>query len=131
MPETLFSMFEPAIVVVIDVAGNRLRRLAERRFESLCFFRRLDVIESLLPRRGIDFHADWIRISKSGHSDIPLNWTRKCTSSPPDNRQRVTKYHREAIQPEEQRHCSGKHLPRNLDSVGCRERVLDVHSRNT
>jgi hypothetical protein len=28
----------------------------------------LDVIESLLPRRGIDLHTDWIRISKAGHA---------------------------------------------------------------
>jgi site-specific DNA recombinase len=28
----------------------------------------LDVIESLLPHRGIDLHADWIRISKAGHA---------------------------------------------------------------
>jgi hypothetical protein len=27
----------------------------------------LDVIESLLPRGGIDLHADWIKISKAGH----------------------------------------------------------------
>jgi hypothetical protein len=26
----------------------------------------LDVIESLLPHRGIDLHTDWIRISKAG-----------------------------------------------------------------
>jgi hypothetical protein len=26
----------------------------------------LDVIESLLPRGGVDLHTDWIRISKAG-----------------------------------------------------------------
>ncbi len=33
---------------------------------GLCFFRRLDVIESLLPHRGIDLHTVWIRNSKAG-----------------------------------------------------------------
>jgi uncharacterized coiled-coil DUF342 family protein len=33
----------------------------------------LDVIESLLPHRGIDLHTDWIRISKAGQTLVAEN----------------------------------------------------------
>jgi hypothetical protein len=36
----------------------------------LCFFRRRGVIESLIPRRGIDLHAAWIRISNAGQQAV-------------------------------------------------------------
>jgi hypothetical protein len=36
----------------------------------------LDVIESLLPRGGVDLHTDWIRISKAGqtHPNVATVW---------------------------------------------------------
>jgi hypothetical protein len=46
---------------------------ASRSFATIssgrCFFRLL-VIESLLARRAVDLHIDWIRISKAGHGDL-------------------------------------------------------------
>jgi hypothetical protein len=43
---------------------------ASRSFATIssgrCFFRRLVVIESLLPKGVVDLHTDWIRISKAG-----------------------------------------------------------------
>ena len=44
--------------------------VASRSFATICpglfLFRRSDVIESLLPRGGIDLHTDWIRNSQAG-----------------------------------------------------------------
>ena len=39
---------------------------AARSFATLCGFRRLAVVESVLPLGCIDLHTDWIRISKAG-----------------------------------------------------------------
>jgi hypothetical protein len=47
---------------------------ASRSFATIssgrCFFRRLSVIESLLPQGVVDLHTDWIRISKAGQGQF-------------------------------------------------------------
>jgi hypothetical protein len=44
----------------------------------------LDVIVSLLRRRGIDLHTDWIRISKAGHLEKLLGGSRDFEAMRPD-----------------------------------------------